>query len=174
MTSPAFVEANYEVLESLLWERRRQISNEDLQTGLEYFNEDYDEERKMEPRPEPNREATPTLRLRSLVVRRQQERVVGFEESPNRVGSRGGRNAKEGKKDKGTAPAEAPILMIRPEESYMKNNALEGFTSEGREIMFPSRGSNSSAPLWVIVLHSFCGLDIEPCHRLCHLADLVS
>ncbi|GJX40211.1 reverse transcriptase domain-containing protein [Tanacetum coccineum] len=32
------------------------------------------------------------------------------------------------------------------DESYMKNNSLEGFTSEGREIMFPSRGSNSSAP----------------------------
>ncbi|GJZ82211.1 hypothetical protein Tco_0647384 [Tanacetum coccineum] len=32
------------------------------------------------------------------------------------------------------------------DESYMKNNALEGFTSEGREITFPSRGSNSSAP----------------------------
>ncbi|GKC95208.1 hypothetical protein Tco_1160650 [Tanacetum coccineum] len=67
MISPAFVEANYE---------------------------DYDEEREMEPRPEPNREATPTLRLRSLVVRRQQERVVGFEEAPNREGSRRGRNAK--------------------------------------------------------------------------------
>ncbi|GJT10554.1 hypothetical protein Tco_0857596 [Tanacetum coccineum] len=66
MISPAFVEANYE---------------------------DYDEEREMEPRPEPNREATPTLRLRSHVVRRQRERVVGFEEAPNREGSMRGRNA---------------------------------------------------------------------------------
>ncbi|GJR11998.1 hypothetical protein Tco_0794650 [Tanacetum coccineum] len=65
MISPAFVEANYE---------------------------DYDEEREMEPRPEPNREATQTLRPRSLVVRRQQERVVGIEEAPNREGNRGGRN----------------------------------------------------------------------------------
>ncbi|GJV50228.1 hypothetical protein Tco_1440440 [Tanacetum coccineum] len=64
MISHAFVEANYEVLKSLLRERRRQIRNEDLRSGLEYFNEDYDGEREMKPRPEPNREATPTLRLR--------------------------------------------------------------------------------------------------------------
>ncbi|GJZ18204.1 hypothetical protein Tco_0554327 [Tanacetum coccineum] len=69
------------------------IRNEDLRTELEYFNEDYDEEREMEPRPEPNREATPTLRLRSHVVRRQRERIVGFEEAPNREGSREVRNA---------------------------------------------------------------------------------
>ncbi|GJX40212.1 hypothetical protein Tco_0255202 [Tanacetum coccineum] len=288
MTSPAFVEANYEVLESLLWERRRQISNEDLQTGLEYFNEDYDEERKMKPRSEPNREATPTLRLRSHMVRRQRERVVGFEEAPNREGSKRGRNAKgsrpseietrengnmgvnlppllaahlgrnkscqplqssltfvygghqpltniggifiltpvqkpkrypchkkgrhetndchqlrnqieetmksgqlfhlvkgikkervktsenqrvEGKKDKGTAPAEAPILMIRQDESYMKNNALKGFTSEDREITFPSRGSNSSAPVCSFML---CDLDIEPLSSSMPSCDLVS
>ncbi|GJV94869.1 hypothetical protein Tco_1546446 [Tanacetum coccineum] len=44
--SPAFVEANYETLESLLRDRRRQMRNNDLQTELEYFIEDYDEERK--------------------------------------------------------------------------------------------------------------------------------
>ncbi|GKG04948.1 hypothetical protein Tco_0315335, partial [Tanacetum coccineum] len=49
--SPAFVEANYEVLESLLRERRRQIRNKDLCTELEYFSEEYDKEREMEPRP---------------------------------------------------------------------------------------------------------------------------
>ncbi|GJY79606.1 hypothetical protein Tco_0485407, partial [Tanacetum coccineum] len=59
MISPAFVEANYE---------------------------DYDEEREMEPRPEPTREATPPIRLRSPGVRRQQERVVWFKEAPNREG----------------------------------------------------------------------------------------
>ncbi|GJX88475.1 hypothetical protein Tco_0340489 [Tanacetum coccineum] len=91
--TPAFVEANYEVLESLLRERIRQIRNEDLQTELEYFSEDYDEEQEMEPRPEPNKKSTSTLRLRSTVVRRQRERVVGFEEVPNREGSRRGRNA---------------------------------------------------------------------------------
>ncbi|GJW60890.1 retrovirus-related pol polyprotein from transposon TNT 1-94 [Tanacetum coccineum] len=240
MISPAFVEANYE---------------------------DYDEEREIEPRPEPNREDTPPLQLRSHVVRRQRERIIGFEEALNREGSRGGINAEgtvngqplnflfqtqignplagaisayhsqggsdgknldmdqsnevatngapndqrenfkrsrksfwdnnkgqkgrdrhdtndssqlrnqieeaiksgqlsplvkgikkervkasenqrvKGKKDKGTALTEAPILMIRKDESYMKNNALEGFTSEGREITFPSKGSNSLAPV---------------------------
>ncbi|GKG42879.1 hypothetical protein Tco_0479563, partial [Tanacetum coccineum] len=63
--STSFVEANYEVLESLLRERRRQMRNEDLQTRLEYFSEDYDEEREMEPRPEPIRETTPPLQPRS-------------------------------------------------------------------------------------------------------------
>ncbi|GKF45601.1 hypothetical protein Tco_0135403, partial [Tanacetum coccineum] len=45
------------------------ICNEDLRTELEYFSEDYDEEREMEPRPESNKEATSTLRPRSPVVR---------------------------------------------------------------------------------------------------------
>ncbi|GJR86088.1 hypothetical protein Tco_0210099 [Tanacetum coccineum] len=61
--SHAFVEANYEILESLLRERQRQIRNENLRTKLKYFSEDYDEKREMEPRTEPRREATPTLRL---------------------------------------------------------------------------------------------------------------
>ncbi|GKA73349.1 hypothetical protein Tco_0779651 [Tanacetum coccineum] len=60
---PTFIEANYEILESLLRERRRQIRNEDLRTKLEYFSEDYDEEREIEPRPKPHREVTLTLRL---------------------------------------------------------------------------------------------------------------
>ncbi|GKC77694.1 hypothetical protein Tco_1128468, partial [Tanacetum coccineum] len=38
-------------------------------------------------------EATPSLRPRSPEVRRQRKRVVGFEEAPNREGSRAGRNA---------------------------------------------------------------------------------
>nr|GEX13972.1 hypothetical protein [Tanacetum cinerariifolium] len=46
----------------------------------------------MEPRPEPNREATPTLWPRSPVVRRQRERVVGFKEATNREESGRGRN----------------------------------------------------------------------------------
>ncbi|GKC22355.1 hypothetical protein Tco_1024505, partial [Tanacetum coccineum] len=52
MISPAFIEANYEILESLLRDRRRQIHNEDLRTEVEYFSEDYDEEREMKLRPE--------------------------------------------------------------------------------------------------------------------------
>ncbi|GJU17059.1 reverse transcriptase domain-containing protein [Tanacetum coccineum] len=60
--SPAFVEANYETLESLLRDRRRHMCNSDLRTELEYFSEDYNEEREMEPRPEPVRVASPPLR----------------------------------------------------------------------------------------------------------------
>ncbi|GKB69490.1 hypothetical protein Tco_0930902 [Tanacetum coccineum] len=60
---------------------------------MEANYEDYDEEREMEPRPEPNKEATPTLRLRSIVVHSQRERVVGFEEASNREGNRRGINA---------------------------------------------------------------------------------
>ncbi|GKD87848.1 hypothetical protein Tco_1359002 [Tanacetum coccineum] len=101
MISPAFIEANYEILESLLRDRRRQIRNENLQTELEYFSEDYDEEREMEPRPERTREVTPPLRTRSPMVRRQRERVVGFEEAPNREGSRTERNTE------GNRPSEA-------------------------------------------------------------------
>ncbi|GJV90979.1 hypothetical protein Tco_1538792 [Tanacetum coccineum] len=130
MISPAFVEANYEVLESLLRERRRHIRNEDLRTELEYFSEDYDEEREMEPRLEPNREATLTLRLRSPVVRMQQERVVGFEEAPNREGSRRGRN----------------VECIRPSE-------IETREDENRGVNLPSllvahlRRNESGQPL---------------------------
>ncbi|GKB78726.1 hypothetical protein Tco_1128411 [Tanacetum coccineum] len=91
--SPAFVKANYEILESLIRERRRQICNEDLRTKLEYFSEDYDEEREMEPRPKPRREAILTLQLRSPRVCRQRERVVGFKDAPNREGNKRGRNA---------------------------------------------------------------------------------
>ncbi|GKC77273.1 hypothetical protein Tco_1128047 [Tanacetum coccineum] len=52
----------------------------------------------------------------------------------------------EGKKDKSTAPAEAPILMIRQDSSYTKNK-FESLTFEGKEITFPSGDSNSSAPV---------------------------
>ncbi|GKC47312.1 hypothetical protein Tco_1065034, partial [Tanacetum coccineum] len=93
MISLAFVEANYEILESLLRERRRQIHNEDLQTELECFSVDYDEEREMEPRPDPRKEATLTLWFRSHGVARQQERVEGFKDAPSREGNRRGRNA---------------------------------------------------------------------------------
>nr|GEV65090.1 reverse transcriptase domain-containing protein [Tanacetum cinerariifolium] len=62
MISSAFIEANYEVLESILRGRMKQKRNEDLRTELEYFSEEYDEEREMEPRPVRNRETTPALR----------------------------------------------------------------------------------------------------------------
>ncbi|GJV59986.1 hypothetical protein Tco_1466086 [Tanacetum coccineum] len=51
LISLAFVEANYEVLGSLLRDRRRHVCNEDVRTELDYYSEEYDEEREMEPRP---------------------------------------------------------------------------------------------------------------------------
>ncbi|GJY93602.1 hypothetical protein Tco_0509384 [Tanacetum coccineum] len=45
--SPTFVEANYEILESLLRDRIRHVRNEDLRTKSDYYNE----EMEMEPRP---------------------------------------------------------------------------------------------------------------------------
>ncbi|GJS18293.1 hypothetical protein Tco_0412765 [Tanacetum coccineum] len=50
LISPAFTEANYEVLKSLLRERIKQMRNEDFHTELEYFSEEYDKEKEMEPR----------------------------------------------------------------------------------------------------------------------------
>ncbi|GJR76240.1 hypothetical protein Tco_0088605 [Tanacetum coccineum] len=82
MISLAFIEANYEILESLLRDRRRQIRNEDLRTELEYFREDYNKERGMEPRPEQTREVTPPLCTRSPRVHRQRERVIGLFADP--------------------------------------------------------------------------------------------
>ncbi|GJY30182.1 hypothetical protein Tco_0413677 [Tanacetum coccineum] len=107
-----------------------QIRNEDHQTELEYFSEDYDEEREMEPRPEANREANPTLRPRSPVVRKQRERVVGFEEAPNREGSRGGRNAEgirlskiEAREDENRGVNLPPLLA-----AYLGRNESGPFT----------------------------------------------
>nr|GEV11956.1 hypothetical protein [Tanacetum cinerariifolium] len=100
MISPAFVEANYEVLESLLRERRKHIRNEDLRTELEYFSEEYDEEREMESRLERARETTLVHRTRSPRARRQRERVVKCEKGPNREGGRVGRNAEGGRPSK--------------------------------------------------------------------------
>nr|GEU55501.1 reverse transcriptase domain-containing protein [Tanacetum cinerariifolium] len=92
--SPSFVEANYETLESLLRDRRRQMRNNDIRTELEYFSEDYDEEREMEPRPRPARAVTPPLRAASPKVCRRRERVVGFKETQNKEESRVERNSK--------------------------------------------------------------------------------
>ncbi|GKE99020.1 hypothetical protein Tco_0022371, partial [Tanacetum coccineum] len=65
------VEANYEALESHLRDWHRQMRNTDLRTELEYFNEDYDEERDMEPRPKPTRATTPPLRVASPMIHRR-------------------------------------------------------------------------------------------------------
>ncbi|GJY87711.1 hypothetical protein Tco_0502339 [Tanacetum coccineum] len=85
---------------------------------------DYDEEREMEPRPEPRREATPTRRLRPPRVRRQRERVVGFEDAPNREGNMRGRN----------------VVGIRPSEIKVR----EGENSRVPKSKTSSLNDNSS------------------------------
>ncbi|GJV93286.1 hypothetical protein Tco_1541099 [Tanacetum coccineum] len=71
--------------------------NEDLRTELEYFGEEYDKEREMEPRPMRARKATLIPQAASSRVRRQKERVVEFEDDPNREGSRLERNNEGGR-----------------------------------------------------------------------------
>ncbi|GKE30256.1 hypothetical protein Tco_1445640 [Tanacetum coccineum] len=93
------------------------MRNNNLQTELEYFSEDYNEEREMEPRPEPVRAATPPLRAASPRVRRRRERIVGFEETQNRWESRvkrskeGGRPSKEVSRGNGSQNANLPPLL---------------------------------------------------------------
>nr|GEV02151.1 hypothetical protein [Tanacetum cinerariifolium] len=82
--SLAFIEANYEALKSLLRYWHRQMRNNDLLTKLEYFSEDYDEEREMEPRSEPTRAATPPLRIASPRICRFEERTMRFEGAQSR------------------------------------------------------------------------------------------
>ncbi|GJX12442.1 hypothetical protein Tco_0204200 [Tanacetum coccineum] len=68
----------------------------------------------MEPRPRPTRETTLPLRPRSPKVRRQRERVVGFEEAPNREGSRAGRNTEGSRPSKIEARENGNRGMILP------------------------------------------------------------
>ncbi|GKC71510.1 hypothetical protein Tco_1117393 [Tanacetum coccineum] len=68
------------------------MHNKGLHTELEYFSKEYDEEREMEPRPARVRETTLVLRIESP-SRRQKERVVEFEDVPNREGDRVERNS---------------------------------------------------------------------------------
>nr|GEW98288.1 hypothetical protein [Tanacetum cinerariifolium] len=73
------------------------LANPNPMLSLDFIEanyEDYEEKREMEPRSGPTRETTPPIQPRSPKVRRQRERVVGFEKAPNREGSRAGRNAK--------------------------------------------------------------------------------
>ncbi|GKD05229.1 hypothetical protein Tco_1180203 [Tanacetum coccineum] len=93
------------------------MRNNDIRTKLEYYSEDYDEERKMEPRPEPVRAATPPLRAASPRVHRSRERVVGFEETQNRGESmvernnEGGRPSKEASRGNGSQNVNLPPLL---------------------------------------------------------------
>ncbi|GJW37100.1 hypothetical protein Tco_0060020 [Tanacetum coccineum] len=63
--SPTFMEANYKVFASHLRDRRRQVRNEDLHTELDYYSEEYDEEREIESSLIRARETTLVLRTGS-------------------------------------------------------------------------------------------------------------
>ncbi|GKE59278.1 hypothetical protein Tco_1498463, partial [Tanacetum coccineum] len=76
---------------------RKQIRNEGLRTAQDYYSEDYDEEREMEPRPTHVGETNPALRTRSPHARRQRGRVVEFEDAPDRDGSRVEKESEGGK-----------------------------------------------------------------------------
>nr|GEX70535.1 reverse transcriptase domain-containing protein [Tanacetum cinerariifolium] len=144
-------------------ETRVKIRNEDLRTELEYFSEDYDEEREMEPRPEPLREATPTLQLRSYRVRRQRERVVGFEDEPNRKGTGGEgmpkvlglRRLKEGEKNSNVKKRHADHDKIGEISFPPLSNVgsadpviIQAYIS-GRKVNIPRRGKfENSLGLW--------------------------
>lgn len=88
MISPAFVEANFETLEFLLRDRRRQVRNTEIQRDLDYSIEDYDEEIKMEPRPFAQGVTQPAIRIGSPMARRPRGRAVGFEGLPAQTPTR--------------------------------------------------------------------------------------
>nr|GEV27736.1 putative reverse transcriptase domain-containing protein [Tanacetum cinerariifolium] len=116
--SPAFIQANYEVLESHLTEQRRQMRNQDLRTELEYYSEEYDEEREMEPRPAHIRKTTTILRTGSPRSRRQKVRIVELEDASNRVGirvereSEGRRPSERRAKDNKNCRVNLPFLLV--------------------------------------------------------------
>ncbi|GJT82504.1 reverse transcriptase domain-containing protein [Tanacetum coccineum] len=58
-------------------------------------------------------------------------------------------------------PVASPILMIKQDESYAKNK-VKGLTSEGKEITFPSGGTNSSAP--VVIKAKIFGREVNRVH----------
>ncbi|GJW31262.1 reverse transcriptase domain-containing protein [Tanacetum coccineum] len=75
----------------------KQIRNEGLCTAQDYYSEEYEEEREMEPRPTQVGETNPALRTRSPRARRQRGRVVEFEDAPDRDGSRVEKESKGGR-----------------------------------------------------------------------------
>ncbi|GKC55460.1 hypothetical protein Tco_1078205 [Tanacetum coccineum] len=80
--------------------------------------EEYNEEREMEPRLVRVRETTPVLRIGSLHVQRHRRRVVEFEDSSNRDGSRveresdGRRPSERRAKDGGSHGVNLPLLLV--------------------------------------------------------------
>ncbi|GJY86414.1 hypothetical protein Tco_0500440 [Tanacetum coccineum] len=72
-------------------DRRRQVRNEDLRTELDYYSQEYDEEREMEPRPARVMETTLVLRTRDASrVERKSDDKRPSERIVEEGGSRGG------------------------------------------------------------------------------------
>ncbi|GKC56920.1 hypothetical protein Tco_1084518 [Tanacetum coccineum] len=93
------------------------LCNNDLRAELEYFSEDYNEEREMEPRPEPTRFATPPIQIASPRIHRRGGRTVGFKRAHSRGESmvkrntKGGRPLKEAPKGNGGQSVNLPPLL---------------------------------------------------------------
>ncbi|GJW53855.1 reverse transcriptase domain-containing protein [Tanacetum coccineum] len=176
MISPAFVEANHEILESLLRYRRRQIRNEDLQTKLEVSRQ-----REKGVGFEENFSETGRSRI-GRNVKGNGPSEAGAEENgrwemnlPSLLVAHLGRS-EDGqpprssltsvgeKKEKSTTPSEAPILMINQEEACTRNNVSKSPTFEGREITFHpvTKGRNSSA--LVIIKAKIFGREVGRVH----------
>ncbi|GJT54976.1 hypothetical protein Tco_0990030 [Tanacetum coccineum] len=94
------------------------------------ISEEYDEEREMESRPERARETSLILRTRSSRARRQRERVVEFEEVPNREGGRVGRNTEGG----------------RPSEPGANGNRDQGINLPPLLVAHLGRNENGQSP----------------------------
>ncbi|GJX49241.1 hypothetical protein Tco_0276086 [Tanacetum coccineum] len=87
LISPAFIEANDEALKSLLKERRKQIRNEGLCTELDYYSEEYDEDKEMEPRHAHVRETNPALRTGTRVPEDKEEGLLNSKMLQTRMGA---------------------------------------------------------------------------------------
>ncbi|GJR56516.1 reverse transcriptase domain-containing protein [Tanacetum coccineum] len=142
--SLAFIESNYKVLDSLLREWRRQTRNEDLCTELEYYSEEYDEEREMKPRPArdaPNRDG---IRVeRESKGRRHSERRV--KDNENRgiflplIKARWRRLTIRSKQNR-LPPTEPQLTTKRALTGSVK--VLPGTTTKGGSKGSPYRGFN--------------------------------
>lgn len=113
--SPAFVDANYEELESLPRARRRQVRNTEMRRELEYSSDEYDEEIEMEPRPSTSRANHPVLRTGSPASRKTNGRNVGFDGVPERTPTRRDGTIVEGSngrsQQRGNTEASLPPLL---------------------------------------------------------------
>nr|GEU98190.1 reverse transcriptase domain-containing protein [Tanacetum cinerariifolium] len=140
-----FRESNYEIIESLLRDRQRKIRNEDLRTELEYFNEDYDEEHEMEPRPEQTREGSKT---RSNTEGNRPSKAEAEENERREMNLPYFKGSQKLRAASSYVGKQAITRHVQ-EEAYTRNNISKSPPFEGREISFPlvTKGRNSSASI---------------------------